>query len=112
MNRILKEILGAVIEDAMPLIRAGKAARKGFRAWRNRRRAKKGLPPKEGNGMQGFKTYTGILVAAIGVVLGWLGLGDAESSELAARIVAAINELLTIGGLLFAAYGRKVAKPE
>lgn len=61
--------------------------------------------------MNGFKTYTGIAAAALGVVLGWLGVGETESAALSAQIVAALNELLTVGGLLFAAYGRAKAKP-
>lgn len=61
-------------------------------------------------GMSGLKTYTGLVVTAIGLVLGWLGVGDADGS-LAAQIAAALDQVLTVGGLLFAAYGRAKAKP-
>lgn len=61
--------------------------------------------------MNGFKTYTGIAVAALGFVLGLLGVGDTESAELSAKIVGALDQVLTVGGLLFAAYGRAKAKP-
>lgn len=93
------------------LIKAGIKARRGFRSWRNRVRARKGEAPK-GVSMKGFKTYTGIAVAALGFVLGLLGLGDAESAALSAQIVSALNEILAVGGLAFAAYGRAKAQPK
>jgi hypothetical protein len=61
--------------------------------------------------MNGFKTYTGIAVAALGMVLGWLGVGETESAALAAQLLGALDQILTVGGLLFAAYGRAKAKP-
>jgi len=69
----------------------------------------------------GKKTYIGIATAAIGIVLGWFGLGECDptvvdvvcqnADQLSARITASINEVITIGGLLLAAYGRAKAKP-
>lgn len=99
------------MNDVTSLIGAGFKARKAFRNWRNRVRARKGEAPK-GVSMKGFKTYTGILIAALGFVLGLLGLGDVESAQLSAQIVAALNEVLTVGGLAFAAYGRAKAQPK
>ena len=91
---------------------------KPFKKWAERRARKRAektgqaVPVEtEEVSMNGFKTYTGIAAAALGVVLGWLGVGDTESAALSAQIVAALNELLTVGGLLFAAYGRAKAKP-
>lgn len=95
--------------------------RKANKARRRKRKGKELTPEQERlivelgevevSSMQGLKTYTGILVALIGVVLGWMGLGDAESAELSAKIVASLDQVITIGGLLFAAYGRAKAKP-
>lgn len=67
--------------------------------------------PQEGN-MAGYKTYTGIVVALLGVVLGWLGVGEAEAGTLATQIGGALDQVLTVGGLLFAAYGRAKAQPK
>jgi hypothetical protein len=61
--------------------------------------------------MNGFKTYTGLAVAAIGMVLGWLGVGETDSAALSSQIVGALDQIVTVGGLLFAAYGRAKAKP-
>ena len=61
--------------------------------------------------MQGYKTYTGIAVAVLGVLLGWLGVGESEAGTLAAQIGGVLDQVLTVGGLLFAAYGRAKAKP-
>jgi hypothetical protein len=95
--------------------KAGKARRKA------RRKFKRGetltadevaiLKQTEEVTMNGFKTYTGIAVAALGLVLGLLGIGDTEASTLAAQIVGALDQILTAGGLAFAAYGRAKAKP-
>lgn len=60
----------------------------------------------------GMKTYIGIATAAIGVVLGWLGVGQAESTELAGQIVSALDQVLTVAGLALAAYGRAKAQPK
>ena len=61
--------------------------------------------------MQGYKTYTGIVVAALGMVLGWMGIGGEEASTLSAQIVGSLDQIITVAGLLFAAYGRAKAKP-
>jgi hypothetical protein len=66
---------------------------------------------QEVSAMNGFKTYTGIAVAALGFVLGLLGVGESDSAALSSQIVAALDQVLTVGGLLFAAYGRAKAKP-
>ena len=61
--------------------------------------------------LEGKKTYLGIAAAVIGVVLGWFGVLEADSAALSAQIVGALDQVLTVGGLLFAAYGRAKAKP-
>ena len=66
--------------------------------------------PQEGS-MAGYKTYSGIAVALIGVVLGWLGVGETEAGTLSAQIGSAIDQVITVAGLLLAAYGRAKAKP-
>ena len=105
-------------------LKAWNGNRKTNKALRRKRKGKE-LTPEQGqllakyNGqlpeeievMQGFKTYTGIAVAAIGMVLGWLGVGETDSAALSAQIVGALDQVLTVGGLLFAAYGRAKAKP-
>jgi hypothetical protein len=45
------------------------------------------------------------------LVLGWFGVGDAEATDLTAKIVGSLDQILTVGGLLLAAYGRAKAKP-
>ena len=81
----------------------------------NRRRARLGKPllpiTQEDETMQGYKTYLGIATAALGFVLGLLGISDADASTLSAQIVGALDQILTVGGLAFAAYGRAKAKP-
>lgn len=62
--------------------------------------------------MNGFKTYTGLAVAGLGFLLTLLGVNESESAALSSQIVAALNELATAGGLLFAAYGRAKAQPK
>lgn len=95
--------------DKRPLSKEARERRKAKRAARKSGQA----VPVEGEGisMQGYKTYTGILVALIGVGLGWFGVGESEAGTLAAQIGGVIDQVLTIGGLLFAAYGRAKAKP-
>jgi hypothetical protein len=68
----------------------------------------------------GKKTYLGIAAAGIGVVLGWLGIGECDptvvdaacqsADALSAKLVTAVNDILMVGGLALAAYGRKKAK--
>ncbi len=53
--------------------------------------------------MNGFKTYTGLLITLLGI----LGLGKIFPSDQVAQIA---DLILQIGGLIFAWYGRKVAK--
>lgn len=66
---------------------------------------------KETAMLNGYKTYLGIITAAVGFVLGLFGIGDSESSALSAQLVGALDQILTVGGLLFAAYGRAKATP-
>lgn len=66
---------------------------------------------KETPMLNGYKTYLGIAAALLGVVLGWLGIGETEASTLASQIVGALDQVLTVGGLALAAYGRAKAKP-
>jgi hypothetical protein len=76
---------------------------KRFKAWRAKR---KGEPV-----LQGKKTYLGIVITGVGLVMGWLGFGSEDASTLSAQLVGALDQILTVGGLLFAAYGRAKAKP-
>ncbi len=83
-----------------------------FKAWRNRRRERKGLPPLDESfevedvNMEGKKTYSGIAIMIVGFVLGWLGIGGEED---AMNLVAAGTELV---GAIVAVYGRWAAKPK
>lgn len=81
---------------------------KRIRRWRNKRRARKGKPLlnlDEDVTMDGKKTYSGIAIALLGFVLGWLGVGG--ESE-ATQLVTHGSELV---GLIIATYGRYAAKP-
>ena len=73
------------------------------------RKAQKGGMTK----MEGKKTYTGIAITAIGLLLGWLGIGGAEDAQ---QVVNAGTEAVSAGmqviGLLVAIYGRYKAKPK
>jgi len=118
--------LGKLAVDAIkawdPLSPEGYARRDRNKAYRKaRRKEKRGEPLDEKESqilnqtvevhmLQGKKTYLGILAAGIGLVLGWVGVGD-EGGALSAQIVGALDQVLTVGGLLFAAYGRAKAKP-
>ena len=57
--------------------------------------------------MTGFKTYTGLLVALIGTICQVFKLNLTTED-----IQPIVNMALELGGLLFAAYGRLVAKPK
>lgn len=85
-----------------------KAAWFAYRLWkarRARRRARK-LQKETSAMLEGKKTYLGIVIAALGVVLGWVGVGgEAEATQ----IVTHGAELV---GLLIALYGRWAAKPK
>jgi hypothetical protein len=73
-----------------------------IKRWRKRRKLRKEL---EGIGMlDGRKTYIGILIAGVGIVLGWLGIGGEEE---ATRLVTHAAEIV---GLLIAIYGRYAAR--
>lgn len=119
--------LGKFAVDAIkawdPLSPEAYARRDRNKAYRKaRRKAKRGEPMSaqeyqilnetpEVTVLQGKKTYLGIAATAIGLVLGWAGVGETDSAALSAQIVAALDQILTVGGLLFAAYGRAKAKP-
>lgn len=107
-------------------IKPVKRIRHKLRSMRNKRRARLGKPllkvdfsdDKEFPIMlRGSLTYSGVLVALVGVVLGWLGVGEClpadaasgvcvASSDLASRLVAAVDEIVTIVGIVIAARGR------
>ena len=69
--------------------------------------------------LKGKKTYLGILTIVVGLVLGWFGIGECDPSvvdavcqnadQITTKITGAIDELLEIGGVLLAAYGRAKA---
>ena len=64
---------------------------------------------------QGKKTYIGLLVAAVPMIAGAFGYnltteGATELGDLLVNVLTEFEELITAGGLLFAAYGRKVTK--
>lgn len=59
--------------------------------------------------LNGKKTYLGILTVIVGLVLGWVGIGDEALIE---QVSASISDLVTVGGALFAAYGRAKAQPK
>ena len=75
---------------------------------------------KEGRPMlEGKKTYLGIATIAIGLVLGWFGIGQCDpavvaecvsSETITSNIVAAIDKVIVVFGMLLAAYGRAKAK--
>lgn len=65
--------------------------------------------------LDGKKTYIGLIVAALPTVAGLFGfdVADGGASELGALLtefVVDAEALFTTGGLLFAAWGRKVTK--
>jgi hypothetical protein len=65
--------------------------------------------------LQGKKTYLGILVAALPTIAGLFGYnvsveGSTELVDLLGSAIVELEELITAGGLLFAAYGRRVTK--
>lgn len=89
-----------------------------IRAFRNKRRAKKGLPlievdyQEDLDMLEGKKTYIGIATTLVGLLLGWLGIGGAEDAQsLVDAVVQSIDTVLQAGGLLIATYGRWKAKP-
>ena len=63
----------------------------------------------------GKKTYIGILVAALPTIAGLFGFdvaagGASEIGALLTEFITGAEELFVTGGLLFAAWGRKVSK--
>ena len=63
--------------------------------------------------MEGKKTYTGIAITILGLVLGWAGIGGPDDAQ---AVVDAGANLYSTGvqlfGLLVAIYGRWAAKPK
>jgi len=96
--------------DHKPFSKEARARRKAKRA---ARKSGQDAPVEsvEKPMLKGKKTYLGILAAGLGLVLGWVGVGEVDASTLSAQFVAALDQILTVGGLLFAAYGRANAKP-
>lgn len=98
---------------------------KRFKQWRNKRRARRGLPPlpitSEDEKMlpKGTMTYTGIAVTAVGFGLHLLGIGECTADQMATAVQAcvdptlidraanAINELVEIFGLVLTAVGKR-----
>ena len=63
--------------------------------------------------MEGKKTYTSIAVAALALVLGWLGLGgETDATELVDAGFQAWDRVVALIALLGATYGRYKAKPK
>jgi len=63
----------------------------------------------------GKKTYLGILIAALPTLVGFLGFnvtveGATELGALLGNVIVEFEELIVVGGALFAAYGRRVTK--
>lgn len=121
-GKFVGEAVTSAVLKLNPFGPDGYARRDRNKAYRKaRRKEKRGEPLDEKESqilnqtvevhmLQGKKTYLGILAAGIGLVLGWVGVGD-EGGALSAQIVGALDQVLTVGGLLFAAYGRAKAKP-
>lgn len=90
------------------VIKPIKRINKPIRKWRNKRRARKGKPLLDVDGdinMDGKKTYSGIAITALGLVLNWLGVGDESTAT------AIVTICMELGGLILATYGRWAAKP-
>ena len=102
--------LGLLWIEKRPFSKEARARRKAKRA---ARKSGQDAPVEsvEKPMLKGKKTYLGLLAAGIGIVLGWVGVGEVDASTLSAQFVAALDQILTVGGLLFAAYGRANAKP-
>ena len=110
-------IIVQIIREWAPFSADKRAARK---AKRTARRAKRDRQPDEAAGeffqpeedkamLTGYKTYLGIATAGVGFVLGLFGIGDSEASTLAAQIIGALDQVLTVFGLALATYGRAKA---
>jgi hypothetical protein len=99
-------------------VNLGKAARKGFRMWRNRRRKKKGLPPKEERPMlkhMGWVTNSGLLTIAIGLLMNLFGVGDCipnaegvceNADAIATQLSAALDQIFIGLGTVVGTVGR------
>lgn len=103
-----------------PENRAKRKARRAYRKAARRGETVSQPNERDQNMLAGYKTYIGIGTALLGVVLGWLGIGecapgavDCTSAEtLSGQIMAAIDQIVIVAGLLFASYGRAKAKPK
>ena len=70
--------------------------------------------------LNGKKTYLGIAAVAVGLVLSWFGIGECApdavdcvtSEALTQKIMASVDQVLQVGGLLLATYGRAKAKQQ
>lgn len=65
--------------------------------------------------LDGKKTYIGILIAAVPTVAGFLGYnvsveGATELGDILSNLISEFEEIITLGGALLAAYGRRVTK--
>lgn len=80
-----------------------------------------GFREEEGGAMlKGKRTYLGIATIVVGTVLGWLGFGECDqqvvsecvsNQAMTERVMALIDELITVVGIALATYGRaKVGK--
>jgi hypothetical protein len=118
--------------DHRPFSKEKRARRKAKRQVKRKRRKGETLTAEEesilskqedSSMLQGKKTYLGIAAVAIGLILSWLGIGECSPADLAAavcesadaitaKIVSSLDQVLQVGGLLLAAYGRAKAKPD
>lgn len=63
--------------------------------------------------LEGKKTYIGIAITTLGIVLGWLGVGgEAEAQTIVDNIMQVGDKILILWGLLQSIYGRWAAKPK
>jgi len=51
--------------------------------------------------MQGYKTYTGLVI----VFLGWLGIGDLVSEQQAGEVIDLVTQLVGLGIAIYGNYG-------
>jgi hypothetical protein len=75
---------------------------KRFKAWRAKRR---GVPVQK---WLQSRTIQGLAASGIALVLGFV-VGDADSAALAERVTTWLLEGVQVGGLIYAARGRKLA---
>lgn len=125
------KLLGATPGEI--IVDIGEAVWRRFRPWRrlkearNKRRARRGeplLPITEEDDQvlpKGSMTYTGVAAIAVGFGLRVAGVGECSVEEMATaaqacvdpqlvdRAIGAVNELLEVGGILLATFGRRRA---